>query len=130
MFSEEAQDRGSSWLLGRQLEKVPGSSKEVLLLRVVRGRKRRAGEVVVLQRILKQKAGTSRTILSLLLLFFKGRYRGRTRKLQTDAEGQKGQQLAGFGIWRQMSSTGKCANSGRLRQKTSLEPFASPSCVT
>lgn len=35
MFPEEAQDRGSSWLLGRQLEKVPGSSKEVLLLRVV-----------------------------------------------------------------------------------------------
>lgn len=25
------------WLLGRQLEKVPGSSKEVLLLRVVWG---------------------------------------------------------------------------------------------
>lgn len=129
MFPEEAQDRGSSWLLGRQLEKVPGSSKEVLLLRVVGDRKRRTGEVV-LQRILRQRVGTSRTILSLFLLFFKGRYRGRMRKLQTDAENQKGQQLAGFGMWRQISSTGECANSERLRQKTSLEPFASPSCVT
>lgn len=63
------------------MEKVPGSSKEVLLLRVVGDRKRRMGEVVILQRILKQRVGTSRTILSLFLLFFKGCYRGRMRKL-------------------------------------------------
>lgn len=115
MFPEEAQDRGSSWLLGRQLEKVPESSKEVLLLRVVGDRTRRTGEAVVLQRTLKQRVGTSRTIISLFLLFFKGRYRGRTRKLQTDAERQKAQQLAGFGLWRQISSTDERANSGRLR---------------
>jgi hypothetical protein len=89
MFAEGAQDRGSSWLLGRQLEKVLEKFQGSAFSFKGRGQGKSGGRGCVLPRILRLRVGTSGTILSPFLFFFKGHYRRRRRKLQVDAESQR-----------------------------------------
>lgn len=78
----------SSWSLGRQLEKVPESSREELRCRVGENRKRRMGGFLafLLPKILRKRAETTETILLSFRPAFRIRRGAGRRALQMHTE--------------------------------------------